>query len=127
MNTASEHAAETILVVDDEPSVRTLIERILTRRGYAVLAARDAKEALRLNSEHEVDAVVTDVMLPSLKGPALVEELRRHRPQLRALFISGFTSEALVQDGLSFAEVAFVQKPFTGEELTSRLRELLEG
>ena len=127
MNTASEHAAETILVVDDEPSVRTLIERILTRRGYAVLAASGAEEALRLNSEHEVDAVVTDVMLPSLKGPALVEELRRHRPQLRALFISGFTSEALVQDGLSLAEVAFVQKPFTGEELTSRLRELLEG
>ena len=127
MNTASEHTSETILVVDDEPSVRTLIERILTRRGYAVLAASDAEEALRLNGEHEVDAVVTDVMLPSLKGPELVEELRRHRPQLRALFISGFTSEALVQDGLSLAEVAFVQKPFTGEELTSRLRELLEG
>jgi DNA-binding response OmpR family regulator len=123
----SEHTSETILVVDDEPSVRTLIERMLTRRGYAVLAAGDAAEALRLNSEHEVDAVVTDVMLPSMKGPELVEELRRHRPQLRALFISGFTSEVLVQDGLSLTEVAFVQKPFTGEELTSRLRELLEG
>ena len=97
---------------------------VVGKNGEAIVCF---EEALRLNSEHEVDAVVTDVMLPSLKGPALVEELRRHRPQLRALFISGFTSEALVQDGLSLAEVAFVQKPFTGEELTSRLRELLEG
>jgi two-component system cell cycle sensor histidine kinase/response regulator CckA len=127
MNTASEHNSETILVVDDEPSVRTLIERILTRRGYAVLAASGAEEALRLNSEHEVDAVVTDVMLPSMKGPELVEKLRLDRPQLRALFVSGFTSEALMEEGLSPADVAFVQKPFTGEELTSRLRELLDG
>ena len=127
MNTASEHPTETILVVDDEPSVRTLIEKILTMRGYAVLAASDAEEGLRLNSEHEVDAVVTDVMLPSMKGPELVEQLQRHRPQLRALFISGFTSDALLDGGLSLDGVAFVQKPFTGEALTSRLRELLDG
>jgi len=127
MNISSEHRSETILVVDDEPSVRTLIEKILTMRGYAVLAASDAEEAVRLNSEHEVDAVVTDVMLPSMKGPELVEKLRLHRPRLRALFISGFTSEALVEGGLSPEDIAFVQKPFTGEALSSRLRELLDG
>jgi len=127
MNISSEHRSETILVVDDEPSVRTLIEKILTMRGYAVLAASDAEEAVRLNREHEVDAVVTDVMLPSMKGPELVEKLRLHRPRLRALFISGFTSEALVEGGLSPEDIAFVQKPFTGEALSSRLRELLDG
>ena len=126
MNTSSEHRSETILVVDDAPSVRTLVEKILTMRGYAVLAASDAEEALRLNSQHEVDAVVTDVMLPSMKGPELVEQLRRHRPELRALFISGFTSDALLDGGLNAEDVAFVQKPFTGEALTSRLRELLD-
>ena len=126
MDVPSKHHSETILVVDDEPSVRTLIEKILTIRGYAVLAAADAEEAVRLNSEHEVDAVVTDVMLPSMKGPELVEQLRRHRPELRALFISGFTSDALLDGGVSPGDVAFVQKPFTGEALTSRLRELLD-
>ena len=127
MTTPTEHRTETILVVDDEPSVRNLIEKILTMRGFAVLAASDAEEALRLNSEHEVDAVVIDVMLPSMKGPELVERLRLHRPRLRALFISGFTSDALLDGGLSPEDVAFVQKPFTGEALSSRLRELLDG
>ena len=123
----SEHRSETILVVDDEPPVRTLIEKILAMRGYAVLAASDAEEAVRLNNEHEVDAVVTDIMLPSMRGPELVEKLRLHRPRLRALFISGFTADALLDGGLSPDDVAFIQKPFTGEALTSRLRKLLDG
>jgi CheY-like chemotaxis protein len=127
MSGPPEQPSETILVVDDEPSVRTLIERILTMRGYTVLAASGPEEALALNREHDVDAAITDVMLPSMKGPELVEQLRRHRPHLRALFISGFTSDALRDGGINPAEVAFVQKPFTGEELTSRLRELLDA
>jgi CheY-like chemotaxis protein len=127
MSVPPEQPSETILVVDDEPSVRTLIERILTMRGYTVLAASGPEEALALNREHDVDAAITDVMLPSMKGPELVEQLRRHRPHLRALFISGFTSDALRDGGINPAEVAFVQKPFTGEALTSRLRELLDG
>lgn len=127
MNAPSETRSETILVVDDEPAVRALIEKILTMRGFTVLVAGDPEEALRLNHEHEADAVVTDVMLPSMKGPELVERLRRHRPRLRALFISGFTSDALQDGGISTSDAAFVQKPFTGEALTSRLRELLDG
>ena len=85
VNTPSEHRSETILVIDDEPSVRTLIEKILTMRGYAVLAASDPEEALRLGSEHEVDAVVTDIMLPSMRGPELVEKLRGEGVILREL------------------------------------------
>jgi two-component system cell cycle sensor histidine kinase/response regulator CckA len=127
MDAAPGHPTETILVVDDEPAVRSLIEKMLAMRGYTVLAASDAEEALRLSSENAVHAVVTDVMLPSMRGPELVEQLRRHRPDLRALFISGFTSDALLDGGLSPDDVAFVQKPFTGEALTSRLRQLLDG
>lgn len=62
-----------------------------------------------------------------MNGPALVDELRRSRPHLRALFISGYTSDAVLERGISEAEVAFVQKPFTSEELASRLRQLLDG
>jgi CheY-like chemotaxis protein len=74
-----------------------------------------------------VDAVLTDVVMPLMNGPELVEELRRERPGLRALFMSGYTSDAVLQRGVSEAEVAFVQKPFTAEALNSRLRQLLDS
>ena len=72
-----------------------------------------------------MDAIVTDVVMPSMSGPALVAELRRERPHLRALFISGYTSEVVV--GLGEDEGAFVQKPFTAEAFVSRLRQLLDA
>jgi DNA-binding response OmpR family regulator len=118
---------ETILVIEDDPAVRSLVERMLTVRGYVVLPAGDAEGALRLAGENDVDAVVSDVMLPSVSGPELVERLRRHNPDLRALFTSGFSTEALLQRGIDGAEAAFVQKPFSSDELASRLRELLDS
>jgi two-component system cell cycle sensor histidine kinase/response regulator CckA len=118
---------ETILLVEDEALVRALIEKILAGRGYTVLSAASPDEALRLSREHEVDAVVTDVAMPSMNGPALVDELRRHQPQLRALFISGYTSDTVLELGVKETEVAFVQKPFTAEALASRLRHLLDA
>jgi two-component system cell cycle sensor histidine kinase/response regulator CckA len=123
----NERGNETILIVDDEPMVRRLIERILEVRGYTVLSAASPEQGLWLSREHHVDAVVTDVAMPSMTGPALVEELRRHRPQLRALFISGHTSEGVMEFGLSDKEIAFVQKPFTAAALASRLRQLLDA
>lgn len=118
---------ETILVVDDEAIVRTLIEKMLTGRGYTVLSAADPEDALQLIRAHEVDAVVADVMMPVMTGPELVEEIRRHKPHTRALFTSGYPVETLAARGLSGDGVAFVQKPFTATELTSRLRQLLDG
>jgi DNA-binding response OmpR family regulator len=118
---------ETILIVEDEPSVRGLIERILGDQGYTVLSAASPEEGLRLSREHAVDAIVTDVAMPSMNGPALVAELRQRRPQLRALFVSGHTSETAMGFGLSENEVAFVQKPFTPAALTLRLRQLLDA
>jgi CheY-like chemotaxis protein len=127
MTAPQPHGAETILLVEDEPLVRSLIEKILVARGYTVLSAGSPEEGLQLSREHEVDAVVTDVAMPSMYGPALVDELRRHRPQLRALFISGYTSDAVLELGVLETEVAFVQKPFTAEALASRLRQLLDA
>jgi CheY-like chemotaxis protein len=127
MKPTSPDSNETILVVDDESIVRTLIEKMLTARGYTVLSAAAPEDALRLIQAHEVDAVVADVMMPVLSGPELVEEIRRHRPHTRALFTSGYPVESLADRGLSGDGVAFVQKPFTAKELTSRLRQLLDG
>lgn len=126
MHTPSAHGNETILVVDDESVVRGLVDKILTARGYTVLPAAGPEDALRLIDAHEVDAIVTDVVMPAMTGPELVEEIRRHRPHIRALFTSGYPVESLADHGVSEDGVAFVQKPFTTQELTSRLRQLLD-
>ena len=118
---------ETILVVEDEPIVRALIEKMLSSRGYTVVATADPEEALRLSREHDVDAVVSDVVMPAMRGPELVAELRQHRPELRALFISGYPSDTALEQEVGEAEVAFVQKPFSADELASRLRQLLDS
>jgi PAS domain S-box-containing protein len=127
-SSASTHTgSETILVVEDEPIVRALIEKILTVRGYTVLLAADPEEALELSRRNDVDAVVTDVVMPSMSGPDLVEAIRLHRPDFPALFTSGYTRDAELRRGVGKAEVAFVQKPFTAETLASRLRQLLDS
>jgi PAS domain S-box-containing protein len=118
---------ETILLVEDEPVVRALVDKMLTAFGYTVLPAANPEEALRISREHEVHAVVTDVVMPGMNGRALVEELRRDRPELRALFTSGYTSDAVLERGVREAEVAFLQKPFTSEALAAKLRQLLDG
>lgn len=127
MDSTSAHGVETILVVDDESIVRTLIEKMLAARGYTVLPAADPEDALHLVRAHEVDAVITDVVMPVMTGPELVEEIRRQKPHVRALFTSGYPVEVLGDGVLDDAEAAFVQKPFTAHELTSRLRQLLDA
>lgn len=121
------HGDETILLVEDEALVRGLIEKILAGRGYTVVSAASPAEAILLSREHDVDAIVTDVAMPTMYGPALVEELRRDSPKLRALYISGYTSQAVAELGVTETEAAFVQKPFTAEALVSRLRRLLDA
>lgn len=91
--------AETVLVVEDEPGVRKLVERILGQRGYSVLAAGSAREAVRIAQDHPhpLDLVVTDVVMPDRNGPELVAALRRDYPGLRALFMSGYARTALAR------------------------------
>ena len=74
-----------------------------------------------------MDAVVSDVVMPAMRGPELVEELRRHKPELRALFVSGYPSNPALEQEVGAAEVAFVQKPFSADELAARLRQLLDS
>jgi PAS domain S-box-containing protein len=120
-------AAGTVLVVEDEVSVRRLACRVLRARGYRVLEASDGREALRLLHQHEgpVDLVVTDIIMPGLSGPALVERLLLEEPDVKVLYITGYSEEAIRQQGVLPAGGALLEKPFTAHQLADRVRGIL--
>jgi CheY-like chemotaxis protein len=119
---------ETILVVEDEPAVRTLTRFALQGFGYTILEAGNGLEALARVEGHAgpIHLLVSDVIMPELGGPRLVQQLRERRPELKVLFVSGYTSDAVVQHGVLEAEVAFLQKPFTIDALSRKVRALLD-
>ncbi|MGH9672087.1 MAG: response regulator [Bryobacteraceae bacterium] len=117
----------TVLVVDDEPGIRGLMRRVLQREGYLVLDAGDGESAVALSDAYEgaIDLLLTDVVMPHMGGRELADELRRRRPGLKVLYVSGFTGEATVPQPRTGGDVAFLQKPFTRESLIVKMRELL--
>ncbi len=119
---------ETILLCEDEEAVRRLVERVLERDGYRVLSAATADQAIELARRHagEVDALVSDVIMPGLSGPALAERLRREMPGLRTLFMSGYTADTVRDRGNLPQGSAFLEKPFDHRTLRSTLRGLLD-
>jgi two-component system cell cycle sensor histidine kinase/response regulator CckA len=121
--------AEVILLVEDEDDVRRLVARALATSGYEVLTARSAEEALAIESARDgaVDLLVTDVIMPKLGGRELVDALRTRRPDVRVLFISGYTDDEIVRQGVSGARDAFLQKPFTPSALARKVREVLDA
>jgi CheY-like chemotaxis protein len=123
---ATPRVAETILLVEDEASVRRLAKRILTQQGYRVLEASDGAVALRVAAGHvgEIDLVLTDVAMPNLGGRGLVEELKELSPGMRVLFMSGYPKDEIFPDKRANA-VPYLQKPFTGESLLSEVRSAL--
>jgi two-component system cell cycle sensor histidine kinase/response regulator CckA len=120
---------ETVLVVEDEPSVRTLTARILHRRGYTVLEASDSREALGKAREFagEIHLVLTDVVLPEMSGKWLAGQIQDARPGAKVLFVSGYTNDAIVHHGVLDSNVAFLQKPFTADTLARKVREVLDS
>jgi len=121
--------SETILLVEDEDSVRELAQRILQSRGYTVLSAQHGGDALQIASvaDQRIDLVVTDVVMPGMTGRELVDALRAQRPGVRVLYMSGYTDDDIVRRGLLTANVAFLQKPFTGKSLGRRVRSVLDA
>jgi PAS domain S-box-containing protein len=114
-----------ILIIEDDRAVRETTLRLLTRAGFRVTAAEDRAGALQALSEPDkIELVVTDVIMPEHNGPQLVRILREQRPDLVALYVSGYAGEALLEHGLS-EDDAFLQKPYTPSVLISRIRELL--
>ncbi len=120
---------ETILLVEDEDVVRELAREALQEGGYTVLEARHPGEAL-LVAERQgdgLDLLLTDVVMPHMSGPELAQRLRDQRPDLRVLFMSGYTDDATLRHGVLRSEVFFLQKPFTPEVLARRVRETLDA
>ena len=121
-------ATETILVVEDDEMVRNLVVETLKREGYRVMDAASPLEARRVADKHkgEIDLLITDVIMPKVSGIELAEELRKRRPLMKVLYMSGYTDNAVVNRGVLEKEAAFLQKPFTPGVLTDKVREVLE-
>jgi CheY-like chemotaxis protein len=124
----SEPALETILLVEDEAGIRALVRKILTRERYRVLEAGSAEEASEVAGSFEgrIDLLLTDVMLPGMGGRDLAERLRESLPDLRVLYVSGFTDDESVRAGGFPPGSKFLQKPFTLSALVAHVREALE-
>lgn len=120
---------ELVLLVEDEDLIRNLAEQILADRGYQVVAAANASEALEVVArlDRELDLLVTDVVMPGLSGLDLAQRLQRRSPRLRILFMSGYADSPLLRAGLAQGGAAFLQKPFSADALERRVRELLDG
>jgi two-component system cell cycle sensor histidine kinase/response regulator CckA len=120
---------ETILLVEDQPEVRAIARTLLTRQGYTVLEANGGQEALTLvhAQGNPIDLLLTDVVMPSIGGPELARQLREMRPNLRVLFASGYTDDALVQQGVLQPGSELIQKPFTREALLQKVRSVLDA
>ncbi|MBI1916403.1 MAG: response regulator [Planctomycetes bacterium] len=119
---------ETVLVVEDEEAVRGLVRHILQRAGYAVLEAQDGAEALGVCGQHggPIDLLLTDLVMPRMGGAELVARLGPLRPEVRVLYLSAYTEEVLARWGIHEARAAFLQKPFTPDALTCKVREVLD-
>jgi two-component system, cell cycle sensor histidine kinase and response regulator CckA len=117
----------TILLVEDEPMVRTVAERALTRHGYKVLTANNGEEALEIIDQgDEIALLISDVVMPVMDGPTMVREARKTRPELPILFMSGYAEEQL-RRSIDIANVAFLPKPFSVQELAEAVRKVLSG
>src|SRR5438552_1106128 len=121
--------SETILLVEDEAGVRTLAKTILQTQGYTVLDAAQGKDAFLLSGQHEglIHLMVTDMVMPEMSGPEVAERLKPLRPNMKVLFMSGFTDKAMVHQGELDPGMAFLQKPFTPQTLTRKVREVLDA
>ncbi|MGH9761366.1 MAG: PAS domain S-box protein, partial [Blastocatellia bacterium] len=119
---------ETVLVVEDEAIVRNLVKRVLEGCGYRVLEAVNGTEALALCAQHagSIDAVLTDVVMPQMSASELARRIYDRYPDMKMIYMSGYTDGAIASHGILDPDVAFIHKPFTPASLTNKLRETLD-
>jgi two-component system cell cycle sensor histidine kinase/response regulator CckA len=119
---------ETLLLVEDNDAIREISARALRRRGYTVYEARNAEEAIHWagRGQRRPDMLITDVVMPGLSGPNLAERLMQENPELRLLYVSGYTDEATEVHGTFWGGVPLLQKPFTPSQLAERVRMALD-
>jgi PAS domain S-box-containing protein len=125
---AVEHGNETILLVEDETAILEMTTRMLERLGYTVVAAATPGEAIRLAHEYQgqIDLLMTDVVMPEMNGRELAGNFISHYPNLKRLFMSGYTANVIAHHGVLDEGVHFIQKPFSKKELGGKVREALE-
>jgi len=121
--------SETVLLVEDEHAVRRLIQRVLEGAGYRVLAAEGPAEALRLCQRHPepIDLMLTDVVMPLMSGRELASRTAAVRPEMRVLYVSGYMEDVIAHHGVLEPEIAFLGKPFAPDQLTRKVREVLDA
>jgi two-component system, cell cycle sensor histidine kinase and response regulator CckA len=120
---------ETILLVEDEMSVLEFARRLLEEQGYCVISANDAPSALQVSAEHaaSIHMLVTDVVMPRMGGRELARQILAAHPEIKVLFVSGYSEDAILHRGLLEPGTAFLQKPFTADSLTRKVREVLDS
>jgi two-component system cell cycle sensor histidine kinase/response regulator CckA len=120
---------ETVLIVEDEDGVRNLSRTALIKYGYAVLVASSPGEAVQVSKMHggAIDLLLTDVVMPQMNGRRLADLLRSERPEMKVVYMSGYTDDAVVQQGVLEAGVHFLHKPFSPAALGVKVREVLDG
>ena len=119
---------KTILVVDDEPEIRKLVSAMLTRSGYRVSSADTGENAIRLfKTNPDTDLLLTDVVAPGMSGPMIADQIAALKPDIKVLFMSGYDSTQVVQRYVAGKGYSLLIKPFTMEQLGSKVRAVLEG
>ena len=117
--------SKSILVVEDEEMVRTLLKTLLTEQGHSVCIAANGREALAFlsNPDVQIDLLLTDVIMPGMNGPELAKRAEAERPGIKVLYMSGYVDKGIVREGVLEPGLAFLQKPFTAEKLSRKIRE----
>jgi DNA-binding NtrC family response regulator len=126
---AAAGGSETVLLVEDEESVRELVRDTLVSRGYKVIEAENGEAGLKVSNEYKarIEMLITDVVMPGMGGRELAQKVSAARPEIKVLFLSGYTEDAIIHEGVLEPGTAFLQKPFTLQTLSRKVRDVLHG
>jgi two-component system cell cycle sensor histidine kinase/response regulator CckA len=121
--------SETVLLVEDEESVRELVRETLKGKGYVVMEAADGINGMKVAESHtgKIDILITDVVMPGMSGRELAKRITAARQTTKVLFLSGYTEDAIIHEGVLEPGTAFLQKPFTLQALARKVRDVLHG